>query len=1318
MGSVAVIALLQAGPTRAQDATFLLPTGVWGDDASWDSGAVPDAAGMGAVIPGGSVADLDGSTFTIGTLGLSALSEVTTGGLVFDNLGSPAAITTTGTGTARITAVDAVLAGDLEFDTDADATLVSGMNISGAGGLSYNGGGDVVVTGASAYSGGTTVTGGTITVQSGTGLGTGGLTLDAATLVAGTDLTVSTMTVTGASTLAAVTGATLDTGAFFVGASPLTFGVASESGTVDLAIFDFTLADRDVTVDSGTLALGDAFSAGTFGEFVADGTLTVAAGATLDAQGFDLVLGSNKDIQGTLVLGDGGSLTTDGLDIAEGATFTVGENVAVILTGNTFDNAGTTSLAAGASLTDNGAVNNLATGTINVNGAGVTIASDADAAGAEAVTNAGALNVTAGDVTVDSGSGSFENSGTIDLAVGTGLMVAAGDTLSNTGTVTTAAASTLTADTVDNLAAGSVTNGGTFAVTTFNNAGTAINDGSLTGDLNNSGGTFTNSATGSVAGTTTISGGTVANSGTLAAVDTQAAGTFDNLAGGSADGVTNAGTGTNAGTVASLDNSGTFGNSGTISGAVSNTGGTLTTSGSIGGTTTISGGTVANSGTLAAVDTQAAGTFDNLAGGSADGVTNAGTGTNAGTVASLTNTDGTFTNSATGAVSGTTTISGGAVTNAGAMASVDNSATFDNLAGGTTGAVTNAGAATNAGTMASVDNSGTLTTSGTVSGTLDNAAGGIVNAQGAINGAVTNAGTFTVTGALAGAGAAFDNIGAGMLSVNAGDYTGLGAVTNSSSAPSALSVGSGYTLGAGSVTNAAGSEAVIDGTVIAAFTNDGTLDSTGGMFSGDFANTGAAFFGSTVTVNGNASNGGSIDMRDGATDDALRVNGGLSGSGSYGLDVDLDGRSADSIIVSGGATSGTPGFDFGLQGSLSSLGSDILFFDVDDAQANSYTIGGVSGLPSSGTVLHSIYQDGANGDLYVRSQVNPAVGGIAANFSLTQLLLGTVINRPQSPFVSGLASGEACSHGGYGRATGGRATVTGSSDNGISDLETSVDAYFSGFQAGYDMGCYDGRYGGWDLAFGGMVGVNQGKTKQDVFAIDPLDPSRYDPSMTVLGQVKTDFDQTYIGAYMAARRDKFTADVQLRFDKTEYVVSSTSGTGLGLDDSEVDSESVTISSRVNYAHDLNEDGLSLVPTAGFAYTHTGDSKLKFSGGEVLKTKSFDALIGFAGGTLAKTTIAESGTAGTTTFMSAVYYNDFAGDRDSTFTDALGGTSDISTSNLGGFGELSVGVNYVSLLDAGRWGGAKQLNANLRVDARFGDDVEDSLGLTAQLRMSF
>ena len=59
---------------------------------------------------------------------------------------------------------------------------------------------------------------------------------------------------------------------------------------------------------------------------------------------------------------------------------------------------------------------------------------------------------------------------------------------------------------------------------------------------------------------------------------------------------------------------------------------------------------------------------------------------------------------------------------------------------------------------------------------------------------------------------------------------------------------------------------------------------------------------------------------------------------------------------------------------------------------------------------------------------------------------------------------------------------------------------------------------------------------------------------------------------------------------------------------------------------------------------------------------------------------------------------------------------ISTEPLGDFGELSVGLSYIKILD-GQVGNAKQLNASARIDGRFSEDVE-ALSLTAQIRLQF
>ena len=63
------------------------------------------------------------------------------------------------------------------------------------------------------------------------------------------------------------------------------------------------------------------------------------------------------------------------------------------------------------------------------------------------------------------------------------------------------------------------------------------------------------------------------------------------------------------------------------------------------------------------------------------------------------------------------------------------------------------------------------------------------------------------------------------------------------------------------------------------------------------------------------------------------------------------------------------------------------------------------------------------------------------------------------------------------------------------------------------------------------------------------------------------------------------------------------------------------------------------------------------------------------------------------------------------------TDALESSNLGVYGELSLGANYLKVLETGRAGKARQFNASIRVDGRTGD-VLDSVGVSAQVRFQF
>jgi uncharacterized protein with beta-barrel porin domain len=205
---------------------------------------------------------------------------------------------------------------------------------------------------------------------------------------------------------------------------------------------------------------------------------------------------------------------------------------------------------------------------------------------------------------------------------------------------------------VDVAAAAIFVNNSGATASAVTNAGTSSNAGTIA-SLTNTGGTFTNNAGGTITGTTVISGGTLTNNFVVTDVDVAAAAIFVNNTGASAGDVTNAGNSSNAGTIASLTNTGgTFTN---------NDGGTIT------GNTVVSGGTLVNNFVVTDVDVAAAASFVNNSGATAGDVTNAGSASNAGTIASLTNTGGTFTNNDTGTITGDATIADGTLVNDGTI---------------------------------------------------------------------------------------------------------------------------------------------------------------------------------------------------------------------------------------------------------------------------------------------------------------------------------------------------------------------------------------------------------------------------------------------------------------------------------------------------------------------------------------------------------------------------------------------------------------------------------------------------------------------------
>lgn len=566
--------------------------------------------------------------------------------------------------------------------------------------------------------------------------------------------------------------------------------------------------------------------------------------------------------------------------------------------------------------------------------------------------------------------------------------------------------------------------------------------------------------------------------------------------------------------------------------------------------------------------------------------------------------------------------------------------------------------------------------SGNFTGGLTNA--GYLVARGAMTGNVTNDSTFVVAVALTGGGATFDNT--WTLAVNASSFTGLGALANEGSV-----FVTGGTLGATTITNTA-SIALENGTLQGAVVNTGTIAVTGASI-----------------LSGGLSGAGRVDLASTTGESTLTFTGAAGSIGAHRFALNYDGTgTGDRLIASGGQIGGAQVFDITLSGDFT-LGTEAVLVEGQTGIVNSFS---VNGTMLGGAVTYAVADSGGNTVLVANA--NPGLGGIASGVSLTQSLITNVVNRPSPPFADGLAAERGCKQGGFARGVMGRSGVTGAGGSRIS-------ASYGGLQAAWDVGCNDGRFlDGWDGAIGAMIGQNTGRSDQPIL----LDLGAGAPTLTSTTQAE--FRQTYAGVYVLGSRDGLTLDGQLRYDRTRFTLDErvqAGFAGLGLDGETTDfaTNGLNVTGRASWRMDLNDEGLSLEPTAGLSITRTDDARLRFTNGNVLDLEAHTATLGFVGATLARSTV--GGGTGQTVFASATYYKDLGRNPGASFTPAGGTPTSIAAPAIDGFGEASLGWTYSRLLDQGP-GGARQLNLNLRADTRFGGEMTDSYSLTAQVRLSF
>lgn len=553
-----------------------------------------------------------------------------------------------------------------------------------------------------------------------------------------------------------------------------------------------------------------------------------------------------------------------------------------------------------------------------------------------------------------------------------------------------------------------------------------------------------------------------------------------------------------------------------------------------------------------------------------------------------------------------------------------------------------------------------------------------------------------------------------------------------------FTVSSEDTLNAGRYINRIGNELTVAGTMTGLIENNGTLIGVDGGQIGSLANAGSFFVDGAFDLSGAMANNGTVDMtRNGTATDVLTVNGGISGSGAYALDLDMNAAggagASDRVVVRGGPATGS--IILGFNDVTADLGASdaskrVLVFDVDQSYgaANDFVVSEVSGLPAaSERIVYAVVREGGTGDLYMTDAINPALGALSGNLALTQSLIGSVVNRPSSPFVPGLAGGagdKPCGVGAWARALAGHASAKGKTTSGAFSVASSIEADYRGLQFGGDLACFEGSVSGWNAAFGVIGGVNDGTTTQPVYVNDPTDPTQLSD---VLGSINDgDFRQIYGGIYATASRERWFLDLQIRRERTEFAIDNqpvgTDNLGLQLRDSGFDSHATTVSGAVSYAYTLPREGWIFVPTAGFAFSNLSVDRIYFVDGSELQIEDSKNRVGFIGGTLSKTFLNQERKSIINAYGTATLYKDFAPETASVFTlrdgdGAIEREDGLTSSNLGTYGELSLGVNYSKVLEAGSAGKPRQFNASVRVDGRTGD-VLDSYGITAQVRLQF
>jgi hypothetical protein len=1224
-------------------------------------------------------------------------------------------VTQTG-GTVTVTAAG-TLDGSLGISAGTasnDGTITGAVTQSG-GSVTNDGdvGGSLTLTGGQFTNSGGAISGNTIVNNAGAVLvGDGG------DFAGGLELRRGTVNITG-NTSAEVThsgGAfNVRSGGLLQGNIAVSAGSTAIEGGATRGEIDGAITQTGGTVTNGGIIRGGVTI--TAGRFSGDGSGDVRGLTAISAGG--LVVTRNGDFTGGVEV-SGGEHRVSGN--STGNVRQTGGNVVVTEDGRldgrlTQSGAGTaqnSGVIAGDVIKSAGTLVNDASGTIGTAGdelrqsAGVT--NNRGGVVADAFLSGGTFNQRGGNVSGDM----RVTGGRLDISGGrmTGEVRNAGGTINVTGAgeagIVTAAGLTTVTSTgaltgAQRVVGGTLRNDGQMEGSVRVSSGTFEQAGVMAGTVRVTGGTARQLAGSDTRGTTTVTGGLLRVEGGQMSGGAVADGGGRILVTGAAEGdITVAATATDS-----------------FPGGDRNL--NVTAGGRLTGNVTVAGGTAANDGRINGRVSVTGGDFEARQGSTVTGASQVTGGT-------ITLRGGAFTDGVTASGGGRILVrTAGIATSPGAIAK----AVDVNV--GPSGTLDIGAADTLEGTVTATG--GTISNLGTLDGTLT-ATGGTTTQRGLITGDVSIGGSAVMNSF---AGSRIDGqttvVNGGQVIAEGGNFAGGLAVNDG-----------GFLDVTGTVfgpLSSAGTGRILNrGTIDSRLANGGTATG-GGTFAGVVANSGIIHNGqgggnlrlAGGLRGGDAPDAGIVDLtRATETGDEARIGGaGVSGGQTFRFNVDLDGRTADRLVLQSGASlTGNLRFELyeaGRQGdgSVSTLASDDLTGAVVLAEAEG---GGTLTLPvetnlpfsTSRIVLGLDIDD--QGRLVLESDFNPAFGAIVGNIVLTQSLIGSVINRPTSAAFTPLQDAEdPCGPGMWGRLTAGQADATGTVTTDRTTTETGTDASFSGILLGGDFSCSRGVTGGVNFAVGGILGLNQGSTEQPISA--SIFSSGGETSSGTTSINEADFTQTYLGAYGVFTRGPLAADLQFRLENTDFDISNVpvqGSTGL-FGDTSFSSEAHTLSGAVTYTFPIPDTEFAVTPRVGFSWTNTSTDEIRLSNPEggaddILRVDDFDNQVGFLGVAVSRSRPLATNDGGTSLFLSGTYYSDFASDPTATLIVAgdPANTESLTLTNLGSYGEISAGWAYVRQLTNGV-GGARQLSATIRGDARTGGSL-DSWGLTGQLRLQF